>query len=88
MKINVSGGELSRKEIDEYIAYGQKKYAGRQLNGLDITIDGEFVDLKYHFADMDFQHAYRSADYLVKDIEIMNDAKKSEFSQKERHWVK
>lgn len=87
MKINVIGGELTRKEIDEYIAYAQKKYAGRQIVGMDITVDGEFVDLKFTFGDMDFQHAYRSADYLVNTMEKLNDAKKKEFSEKERHWV-
>lgn len=87
MKINVIGGELSRREIDEYIAYGQKKYVGRQINGMDIIIDGEFVDLKFYFGDMDFQHAYRSADYLVNTMEKLNDSKQKEFSEKERHWV-
>ena len=87
MKVNVIGGEMSRQEIDEYIKYVNEKYTGRQIKQLDITIDGEFIDLKCHFKDTDFQHAYRSADYLVNDMEKLNDAKKGEFSQKERHDI-
>ena len=85
MRINVIGGEMSRDEIDEYIKYAGDKHPGRQICGMDIIIDGEFVDLKFYFKDTDFQHAYRSADYLVNNMEKLNDAKQSEFSQKLTH---
>ena len=87
MKINVIGGEMDRREVDEYIAYVRDKYRGRHVSGMDIVIDGEFIDLKVYFSDMDFQRAYRSADYLVNDMEKLNDAKQKEFSEKERHKV-
>ena len=87
MKINVIGGEMDRREIDEYIKYAGQKYVGRQIGAIDIIIDGEYVDLKVHFKDMDFQRAYRSADYLVNSMEKLNDAKQKEFSEKERHKV-
>ncbi len=87
MKINVIGGELSSREIDEYIRYGAEKYRGRQIKQLDITLDGEYVDLKFYFKDTDFQYAYRSADYLVKTMEKLNDAKQKEFYDKQRHKV-
>lgn len=87
MKVNVIGGKMDVHEIDEYIKYVGQKYAGRQIKQLDITIDGEFVDLKCSFRDTDFQHAYRSADYLVNSMEKLNDAKQSEFSEKERHGI-
>ena len=87
MKVNVFGGEMSPREIDEYIAYAGKKYPGRQIKQLDLTIDGEFIDMKVHFKDTDFQHAYRSADYLVNNMDKLNDAKQKEFSEKQRHGV-
>ena len=87
MKINVIGGEMDRREIDEYIKYAGHKYVGRQICELDIIIDGEYVDLQVHFKDTDFQRAYRSADYLVNSMEKLNDAKQKEFSEKERHKV-
>lgn len=85
MKINVINGELDVHEINQYIKYGRDKYRGRQIRQLDITLDGEFVDLKFYFKDTDFQRTYRSADYLVNTMEKLNDAKQAEFSQKERH---
>ena len=87
MKINIVGGEMSHHEVDEYIKYVNNKYSGRQIKQLDIIIDGEFVDIKCHFKDTDFQRAYRSADYLVNDMEKLNDAKQAEFSEKKRHNV-
>ena len=42
MKVNVIGGEMNPREIDEYIAYVGRKYPGRQLRQLDIIIDGEY----------------------------------------------
>ncbi len=87
MKINVIGGEMQRAEIDEYIKYAGEKHPGRQIKQIDIIIDGDYVDLKFYFKDTDFQHAYRSADYLVNDMNKLNDAKQSEFFQKERHSV-
>ena len=87
MKINVIGGEMDRQEIDEYIKYAGQKYVGRQISELDIVIDGEYVDLRVRFKDTDFQHAYRSADYLVNTMDKLNDAKQKEFSEKQRHGV-
>jgi len=87
MKINVIGGNMERAEIDEYIKYAGQKHPNRQIKQMDIIIDGEFVDLKFYFKDTDFQHAYRSADYLVNSMDKLNDAKQREFSDKERHKV-
>ncbi len=87
MKINVIGGEMSPREIDEYIEYVEKKYVGRQIKGIDIVIDGDFVDLRTYFKDMDFQRAYRSTDYPVNSMDKLNDAKQREFADKQRHGV-
>ena len=57
MKINVIGGELDRRELDEYIEYAGEKYPGRQISGMDIIIDGEFVDLKVYFRDTGFSES-------------------------------
>ncbi len=87
MKINVIGGDMSLREIDKYIEYVEAKYSGRQIKGIDIVIDGDFVDLRTYFKDMDFQRAYRSTDYLVECTDKLNDAKQHEFADIQRHSV-
>ena len=39
--VNVTGGELSQKEIDLYIDHSQKKYAERKIESMDIHLVGE-----------------------------------------------
>lgn len=87
MKVNVHNGNLSQREINEYINYGFKKYRGRQFESLDITLDNDYVDLVFHFKDNNFQNVFRSADYLVNSMDKMNDAKQSEFKDKIKHEV-
>jgi len=87
MKVNVLNGEISEREKRGYVQYALNKHRGRQIDEIDICLNGEFVDVKVHFCDVDFQHAYRSADYLVDTLEKMNDAKQVEFSDKTTHTI-
>ena len=49
IKVNVSGGSLDQKEIDAYIDHGKKKYPDKNIAQMDITVDGDYVDIKYTF---------------------------------------
>ena len=42
--INVTGGELPDAELAAYLERGKQKY-GKQLLGLDVHLDGEYVEL-------------------------------------------
>ena len=44
--INVMGGELPDAELAAYLERGKEKY-GKQLIGLDVHLDGEYVELTY-----------------------------------------
>ena len=50
MKINVIGEQISQDEINAYIDYGKQKYSDREIIGMTVKIDGEYVDLEYDFA--------------------------------------
>ena len=43
--VHVSGGELSDKERKAYIDRAIEKYPDKQLSSIDITVDGDYVDL-------------------------------------------
>ena len=49
MKVNVIGEQISQDEINAYIEYGKKKYSDREIIGMTVKIDGEYVDLQYDF---------------------------------------
>ena len=62
--VTVNGGELSAKEQAAYIDYLENKH-NRILDSLDITLDGDFVDLHYKFQPVGFERIRRITGYLV-----------------------
>ena len=82
MQINVTGGALDQRELDAYIARANTKYPIGSVQALDIHVDGDFVDLKYHLAPRPFSRIRRITGYLVGDVSRWNDAKRKELSQR------
>ena len=53
-QVQVTGGELPQEEIQAYIEHGKKSYPGREIQRMEITVDGEYVDINYYLADQPF----------------------------------
>ena len=87
MNVNVIGESLSQQEIDAYIAYGKKKYTGRNITGMTVKTDGDFVDLKFEFEDVPFQRIRRITGYLVGTLDRFNDAKRAEEHDRVKHGM-
>lgn len=87
MKINVIGGQLSQDEINAYASYGKNKYSDRVISGMTVKTDGEFVDLKYEFADIPFERVRRITGYLVGTLDRFNNGKRAEESDRVKHSV-
>ena len=87
MEVNVYGGELSQDEINAYIKHGHETYSNKKIIGLDITIDGDYVDLKYRFDAIPFDRIRRITGYLVGTLDRFNDAKRSEEHDRVKHSV-
>ncbi len=87
MKVNVIGENLSQQEIDAYIDYGRKKYSGREITEMTVTTDGDFVDLKFNFADIPFQRIRRITGYLVGTLDRFNNGKRAEEHDRVKHNV-
>ena len=85
--VNVSNGTIDQSEIDAYIAYGRKKYPGKSIVGLDIRLDGDYVDLKYRLATQPFERIRRITGYLVGTLDRFNDAKRAEEHDRVKHSV-
>ena len=39
--VKVTGGTLSQKEIDAYIARARDKYPDKEISSMDIALDGD-----------------------------------------------
>lgn len=60
----------------------------REIKSMEVTLDGEFVDLKYTFKEvMPFQRIRRITGYLVGTTERWNDAKRAEEGDRVKHSV-
>jgi len=86
INIQVHNEDIPEEEIRNYIARGREKY-GRSLNGIDIHVDGEYVDLKYHVDALPFQRIRRITGYLVGTMDRFNNAKRAEEAARVKHSV-
>ena len=85
--VTVQNGTIDQKEIDAYIAYGRKKYPGKSIIAMDVTLDVDFVDLKYQFSPQPFERIRRITGYLVGTLDRFNDAKRAEERDRVKHGV-
>ena len=84
--ITVTGGELEQAEINAYIQRAKEKY-GREPIGIDIKVDGDYVELSYDFGHQPFQRIRRITGYLVGTLERINDGKRAEEHDRVKHTV-
>ncbi len=87
MKVTVNGGTMSQAEIDEYVRRIRKKHPDRIINELTLTINGNYVDIKYNYDTVPFERIRRITGYLVGTLDRFNDAKKAEESQRIKHEI-
>lgn len=87
VNVNVTGGEMSQAEINSYIDRAQKLYPEKTIQTIALKIDGDFVDVDYHFADVPFQRIRRITGYLVGTLDRFNDAKRAEVRDRVKHGL-
>lgn len=87
ISVNVKGGELSQAEINAYIVHGQKEFPEKTISAIDLKVDGDYVDVDYHFTEVPFQRIRRITGYLVGTLDRFNNAKRSEVEDRVKHNV-
>ena len=87
MKINVIGGKMEQKEIDSYVDYLNEKFPTKQVDTLNLKIDGDYVDMDYTFESVPFERIRRITGYLVGTVERFNNAKRAEEHDRVKHGV-
>lgn len=87
MNVNVTGGELSQEEINAYIKRAEEQNKTQKLVGIDINVDGDYVDLKYTFEALPFDRIRRVTGYLVGTLDRWNDGKRAEEADRVKHGV-
>ncbi len=83
---NVTGGEATRNELKAYYDRAVEQYH-KAPTAIDVKLDGEFVDLAYHFQPVSFQRIRRITGYLVGTLDRFNNAKAAEERDRVKHGV-
>ena len=78
-------GEMDGGEVDAYIVHAKEQYPNRQLSGITIEVDGDYVNLTYEFEQLPFERIRRITGYLVGTVDRFNDAKKAELNDRVKH---
>ncbi len=86
--VRVTGGALSAAEIDAYVKRAREIYPDKTISGIEITVDGDFVDLTYHWKTVPFERIRRITGYLVGTLERFNDGKRAEEADRVMHSFK
>lgn len=81
---NVTGGTAAEGELKAYYDRAVEMYH-RAPTAIDVKLDGEYVDLAYHFAPLPFQRIRRITGYLVGTMEKWNNAKAAEERDRVKH---
>ena len=84
INVNVVNGILPQEEIEAYIAHAREKY-GREPQGMEIRVDGDYVDIDYDFGSVPFQRIRRITGYLVGTLDRFNDGKRAEERDRVKH---
>lgn len=85
--VHISGSEMPcDEELAAYVQRGLEKY-GSRLNDLDLTLDGEFVDISYGVSPMPFDRIRRITGYLVGTLDRFNNGKRAEEHDRVKHGV-
>ena len=76
--------KISNEELEAYILRGKEAEPKKELSKIEINVDGEFVDLKYHY-NIPFERIRRITGYLVGTTDRWNNAKKAELHDRVKH---
>ncbi len=88
MNVNVINGHLSTAEKQAYWDYALSHSDGKELEALDVKVDGEFVDLTYHFHTLPFERIRRITGYLVGTLDRFNNGKRAEEHDRVKHMTR
>lgn len=85
MKVNVINGTLTEEEINAYIERAESIYKGKTIEEMNLRLDGDYVDIEYHFSPSNFERIRRITGYLVGTLDRFNNAKRAEVGDRVKH---
>ena len=87
MTVTVTGGSLTRAEINAYVAQIKEQNPDKLIKTVSFTVDGEYVDMSYTYDAVPFERIRRITGYLVGTVDRFNDAKRAEVMDRVKHSI-
>lgn len=78
--------DIPEAELQAYVDHANNTYPYRS-GVVNITLDGDYVDLSYDFDPVPFQRIRRITGYLVGDLGRFNNAKRHEVDDRVKHSI-
>ena len=80
-----SNEELNEELAKAYVSWAKKKYEGKRIEKVDLTFDGEEVDVQTTLAPESFEKIRRITGYLVGTVDRFNNGKRAEERDRVKH---
>ena len=78
---------VTDREIRAYIQRGNQQNPNTIVEGLDLAVDGDDIDIEYKLAPIPFERIRRITGYLVGTMDRWNNAKAAEEHDRVKHAV-
>ena len=86
MTVEVIGGQITNAEKQAYIQHVMQKVGNENIvQKIIIRLDGDFVNLEWHFAPVPFDRIRRITGYLVGTLDKFNNGKCAEVRDRVHH---
>ena len=79
------GVPVTDEEIRAYIRRGNLQNMNTIVDGLNLVVDGEDIEITYDLAPVPFDRIRRITGYLVGTLDRFNDAKRAEEKDRVKH---
>ena len=87
IQVNVKGGVMTDAEKEAYIRRAREQYPDKRISSMDITLDGDFADITYHWETVPFERIRRITGYLVGTLDRFNNGKRAEEPDRVKHGI-
>ena len=87
MTVTVTGGALTKTEINAYVEQLKEQNPDKYIKSVSFTVDGESVDTSYTYDNVPFERIRRITGYLVGTVDRFNDAKRAEVQDRVKHSI-
>ena len=84
MEIKFTGASMSPQEREAYAARAKKEHPDKEISMMELHIDGDNVDITYHWQSVPFERIRRITGYLSTSVNF-NNGKKAELHDRIVH---